>query len=167
VASSKYPLEQVLSVKKDRVDKAERVVEEKQRALEVEQAKLKKVEAMRDEVKNHKADKINQLDEAFKKGTTSDEILQAKAYLKVVDEKLAQEEKKVAGQKEQVIAAERKLKEAQADLSQKRKDEEKIALHKEHWEKEMMLELSKKEALEQDEIGQLMHQAHQKRREAQ
>jgi flagellar biosynthesis chaperone FliJ len=165
VSNTKYPLEQVLAVKKDRVDKAERVVEEKKTALEVEKAKLKKVEAVRDEVKNHKADKINQLNEAFNKGTTSDEILQAKTYLKVVDEKLNQEEKKVAEQKEQVTVAERKLEEAQEDLSKKRKEEEKILLHKEHWEKEMQIEISKKEALEQDELGQLMHQAQQRRRE--
>ena len=56
----KYPLEPVLSIKKDRVDRAEKVVKEKRRLLEIEQEKLRELEAARDKVKNHYMQKIQQ-----------------------------------------------------------------------------------------------------------
>ncbi len=154
----KYPLEQVLAVKRDRVEKAERVVEEKKRSLQVEEEKLKKIEEERDRVLNHHNDKLAQLRHALDTGTTSDEVLQMKAYLKVVKEKLLKEEAKVKAQIEQVRIAERNLQEAQRDLKKKRVEEEKISLHKEQWVKEMKIEHAKQEAKEQDEIGQVLYE---------
>jgi flagellar biosynthesis chaperone FliJ len=155
----KYPLEQVLAVKRDRVEKAEKLVEEKKRALQVEQEKLKKVEEERDRVLNHHNDKLAQLRHALDTGTTSDEVLQMKAYLKVVKEKLAKEEQKVKAQQEQVRIAERNLEDAKRELKKKRLEEEKISLHKEQWVKEMKKEIAKSEAKEQDELGQVLHEA--------
>jgi flagellar biosynthesis chaperone FliJ len=155
----KYPLEQVLAVKRDRVEKAEKVVEEKKRALEVEQEKLKKVEEERNIVLNHHNDKLAQLRHALDTGTTSDEVLQMKAYLKVVKEKLVKEEAKVKAQQEQVKIAERHLEQAKHDLKKRRLEEEKISLHKEQWVKEMKIEQAKQEAKEQDEIGQVLYEA--------
>lgn len=163
----KYPLEQVLSVKRDRVEKAERVVKEKKRALEVEQEKLKKIEEERDRVLNHHHDKLTQLRQALDEGTTSDEVLQMKAYLKVVKERLAKEEEKVEEQQKQVEIAERNLEEAQSDLQRKRVDEEKLKLHKEQWVKEMKADLAKKEAKEHDEIGQVMYEPHRRKKKEQ
>ena len=160
----KYPLEQVLAVKKDRVQKAERVVEEKKRALQVEQEKLKKVEEERDQVLNHHNDKLAQLRKALDEGTYSDDVIQMKSYLKLVKEKLAKEEEKVKTQKEQVRNAERVLEEAKRDLKKKRLEEEKISLHKEQWTKEMKIEHAKQDAKEQDEIGQVLYEARRKNR---
>ena len=160
----KYPLEQVLAVKKDRVEKAEKVVEEKKRALEVEQEKLKKVEEERNKVLQHHADKLAQLRKVLDEGTTSDEVIQMKVYLKVVKEKLVKEEEKVKAQKEQVRVAERNLEEARKELKKKRLEEEKITLHKEQWVKEARREFEHQEAKEQDEIGQVLHEAHKKKR---
>ena len=162
---AKYPLEQVLAVKHDRVEKAERLVEEKKRALQIEMDKLKKVEEEHNKVKTHHDDKLTQLRFALDTGTTSDEVLQMKAYLKVVKEKLAKEEVKLKAQQEQVRIAERNLNEAKLDLKKKRLEEEKIALHKEHWLKEARKEEDQKEALEQDEIGQLLYEAEKRKRE--
>ncbi|MCC5832925.1 MAG: type III secretion T3S chaperone [Chlamydiales bacterium] len=161
---AKYPLQQVLIVKKDRVQKAERVVEEKKRALKVEEEKLKKVEEERDAVLNHHDAKLAQLRKVLDEGTTSDEVLQMKAYLKVVKEKLAKEEEKVKQQEQQVRIAERNLEEAKRDLKQKRLEEEKIELHKKEWEKETRAEILKQEAKEQDEIGQVLYESHRKKK---
>ncbi len=60
-----------MAVKKDRVEKAERVVEEKKRALLVEEEKLKKVEAERNKVRDHHNDKLAQLRKALDEGTYS------------------------------------------------------------------------------------------------
>lgn len=162
---SQYPLEQVLRVKRDRVEKAEKAVEEKKRALEIEEEKFKKVVAERDAVKQHFMDKMTQLRQALDEGTTSDEVLQMKAYIKVVQERLAKEEEKVAKQKEQVKIAEQNLEKAQIELKQKRIEEEKIKIHREEWEKEMKKELDQREAKEQDELGQLMHQSQKRKKQ--
>lgn len=160
----KYPLEQVWAVKKERVRKAEKVVDEKKRALEVEQEKLKKIEAERDAVLKHHNEKLAQLRKALDEGTTSDEVLQMKAYLKIVKEKLAKEEAKVKEQKNQVRIAEKNLEEAKKDLHKKRIEEEKIKMHHEEWLKEMKRELAKHEAKEHDEIGQVLYEAHRRKK---
>lgn len=164
MAKIQYPLQQVLAVKKDRVQKAERVVEEKKLALQVEEERLKKVEEERDAVLQHHDDKLAQLRKALDEGTTSDEVLQMKAYLKIVKEKLATEEEKVKKQQEQVRIAENALEEAKKDLNQKRIEEEKIEMHKKEWEKEMKAEMAKHEAKEQDEIGQVLYESHRKKK---
>ncbi len=160
----KYPLEQVLAVKRDRVEKAERVVEEKKRALSVEQEKLNKVEEERDQVLNHHNDKLAQMRQAFDEGTTSAEILQMKAYLKVVKERLAKEEAKVKEQQEQVRIAEHNLESAKQDLLRRRMEEEKISLHKEQWMKEAKIEVAKEEAKVQDEIGQVLYEGRRRKK---
>ncbi|MBS0623312.1 MAG: type III secretion T3S chaperone [Verrucomicrobia bacterium] len=159
-----YPLQQILAVKKDRVEKAEKVVEEKKRALEVEQEKLKRVTAERDEIFRHKQDKLIQIREAFDKGTTSDKILQMKAYVKIVEGKLQQAEQKVAQQTQQVKQAEQALAAAKEDLRARRMEEEKIRIHKEEWEKEALKELEQQENKEYDEIGQLIHESQKRKK---
>lgn len=161
----KYPLEQVLAVKKDRVEKSEKVFKEKQKALEIEQDKLKKAEAERDAVLNHHNDKLAQLRKALDEGTTSDEVLQMKAYLKVVKEKVAKEEVKVKQQKEQVSLAEKNLEAAKIDLQKKRIEEEKIKIHKEQWEKEALAQKIIEDTKEHDELGNTIHQIQKRKKE--
>lgn len=163
-SKQRYPLEQVLSVKKDRVEKAERVLEEKKRALQVEEEKLKKARAERDVVLNHHNDKLAQLRKAFDEGTTSDEVLQMKAYLKVVQGRLTKEQVKVVEQKKQVAIAEQDLEEARKDLQRKRVELEKIEMHKEAWLKETQAELAREEAKEQDEIGQILYEGKRRKK---
>ncbi|MBQ8498834.1 type III secretion system protein CdsO [Chlamydia sp.] len=163
----KYPLEPVLSIKKDRVDRAEKVVKEKRRLLELEQEKLRECEAERDKVKNHYMQKIRQLREQLDDGTTSDAILKMKAYIKVVAIQLSEEEDKVNKQKENVLAAAKELERAEVELTKRRKEEEKTRLHKEEWMKEALKEEARQEEKEQDEMGQLLHQLRkQKQRES-
>ncbi|AAX50948.1 type III secretion system protein CdsO [Chlamydia trachomatis] len=163
----RYPLEPVLSIKKDRVDRAEKVVKEKRRLLELEQEKLRERESERDKVKNHYMQKIRQLREQLDDGTTSDAILKMKAYIKVVAIQLSEEEEKVNEQKENVLAAAKELERAEVELTKRRKEEEKTRLHKEEWMKEALKEEARQEEKEQDEMGQLLHQLHkQKQRES-
>ncbi|EPP34551.1 hypothetical protein CP10139811_0782 [Chlamydia ibidis] len=163
----KYPLEPVLAIKKDRVDRAEKVVKEKRRLLEIEQEKLREREADRDKVKNHYMQKIQQLRELLDEGTTSDPVLQMKSYIKVVAVQLSEEEEKVSKQKESVLAAAKELEAAEASLAKRRKEEEKTRLHKEEWMKEALKEEARAFENEQDEMGQLLHQLRkQKQRES-
>ncbi|WP_250223577.1 type III secretion T3S chaperone [Chlamydia psittaci] len=159
----KYPLEPVLAIKRDRVDRAEKVVKEKRRLLEIEQEKLREIEAARYKVKNHYMQKIQQLRELLDEGTTSDAVLQRKAYIKVVAVQLAEEEEKVNKQKENVLAASKELEKAEVNLAKRRKEEEKTRLHKEEWMKEALKEEAREIEKEQDEMGQLLYQLRKKK----
>lgn len=159
-----YPLQQVLAVKKSRVEKAEKVVEEKKRALDIEQEKLKRVSAERDEILHHQQEKMLQIREELDRGTTSDKILQMKVYLKIVDEKRKKAEQQVVQQQQQTTQAEKVLEAAREELRIKRMEEEKLRIHREEWEKETRRELEQAEAKEHDEIGQLMHESHKRKK---
>ncbi len=145
---SKYPLEELKTIKKNRFDEAVRVLEEKRSLLAKEEEKLKVVERARDEVKKHKIDKLTKLRKDMDAGTSSAKILQAKAYLKTVDEKLAQEEKKVTDQQKKVDLAKRQVKAATDEMYQKKKDLEKLDTHEKEWQKEEKHLTDQKETLE-------------------
>lgn len=156
-----YPLIQVIEVKKKRVEDQEKVVKAKKQALESEQEKLKQREADRDKAKQHNIDKLTQLRDELDQGTTSDKIQQMKAYLKVTQEKVKIEEKKVKEQKDQVDLAEKALQVALNDLKIKRQDVDKLTTHKKDWEKEMRKELDIIEGREQDELGNTIYASNQ------
>lgn len=158
-----YPLKQVIEVKQKRVEDAEKVVKEKQMALDKEKQKLAEREAERDKVKEHKQDKLKQLRDTMDQGTTSPKIQQMKAYLKIVEEKLKVEEKKVKDQKEQVVIAEKNLEQAKLDLQRKRQEVDKLLTHQKDWIKEMRKEQEIIEGREQDELGSIIHTVHQRK----
>jgi flagellar biosynthesis chaperone FliJ len=158
-----YPLKQIIEVKQKRVEDAEKVVKEKKIAHEKEQQKLAEREAERDKVKEHKKDKLKQLRDTMDEGTTSPKIQQMKVYLKLVDEKLKVEEKKVKDQKEQVTLAEKNLEQALADLKQKRQEVDKLLTHQKDWEKEMRKEMEIIEGREQDELGSVIYNVNQRK----
>lgn len=151
-----YPLDQVLEVKKKRVEDAEAVVKEKKKALEIEQEKLRQREEERDKVKHHYEDKLRQLRAEYDSGTTSDKIDQAKLYIKVVQERLRAEEKKVKDQQAQVETAEKNLELAKNQLKARQKEQDKILTHKQEWIKDTNKELAVLQTREEDEIGSTM-----------
>ena len=151
-----YPLAEVLEVKHHRVEVAEAVVKEKQKLLEAEQQKLKEREAERDKVKNHLKAKVDQLRHMMDEGTTSDKIDRSKIYIKVVNEKLAVEEKKVKDQKQQVDLAEKNLEIAKNQLKDRQKEEDKLLTHRKEWVKETKKEMQVIETRQEDELGSTM-----------
>lgn len=164
MANPVYPLKQVIEVKQRRVDEAEKVVREKQIALEKEQQTLKQKEAERDKAKQHHDAKLKQLREEMDRGTTSPKIQQMRAYLKVVKERVAVEEKKVKDQKAQVEAAQKNLDNAKEDLRVKRQEVDKLLSHRKDWLKEMRKEQEVIEGREQDEIGSIIFTTHHPRK---
>lgn len=151
-----YPLQQIITVKENRVKEQEKVVAEKRQALEREKEKLKEAEEARDKVKQHYRDKLLQMREKMDEGTTSPEILQMKAYIKVVQEKLVGEEKKVKDQEGQVELAEKNLETAIEVLKLKRQEVDKLLTHRKDWTKQAMFEIERAEAVEQDEMGSII-----------
>lgn len=154
-----YPLKQVLEIKHKRVDDAERLVVKREEELENEREILRQREADRDKVKQHRADKLQQLRDSLDEGTTSPEVQQKKRYIEVVDEKLEAEEQKVKAQQEQVEVAEKNLEVAKEELRDRRKEVEKLETHRKEWMKEARLEIEQKEAIELDELGSIMYLA--------
>ncbi len=152
-----YPLEEVLGIKRRRVEEQEKVVLQKQLALNQENEKLKEREKERDLVKEHKIDKLQKLRAELDKLTTSPKVQEMKVYLKVVDEKLAIEEKKVLEQKKMVEKAEKELEEAKKELVRKRLEVDKILEHKTGWIKEAKEEIRVIEESELDEIGSVSY----------
>ena len=152
-----YPLKEVIEVKQRRVDEAEKVVKEKQLALINEEKKLAEREAERNKVKEHKIDKLQQLRDTLDHESQSDKIQQMKVYLKLVEEKLKVEEKKVLDQKGVVKTAEKNLEQAKLDLQRKRQEVDKLLIHQKDWEKEKQKELQLIEGREQDELGSIIH----------
>ncbi|MGK5594193.1 MAG: type III secretion T3S chaperone [Parachlamydiaceae bacterium] len=162
MAKTVYPLQQVLEIKKRRVEDAEKIVAEKRGLLKQEEDKLKQRERERDKVQKHHQDKLQQMRDEMDSGTTSPKIQQMKVYLKVVQENLKVEEKKVKDQKEQVKIAERNLENAISHLKMKRLEVDKLQTHRKDWEKEMRKEEEITEAKEQDEIGSVVYMMHKR-----
>lgn len=156
MAKPVYPLKQVLEVKQKRVDDAEKVVQEKMKALEAEKQKLVEREKDRDKAIAHHTDKLNQLRQCLDEGTTTDKIIQMKNYMKVAKEKVKIEEKKVKDQQEQVNIASKNLQEAQNQLKLRRLEVDKLDTHRKDWHKEMLKEEEVIIGREQDEIGNII-----------
>lgn len=151
-----YPLEEVLDIKRRRVDEAEREVAKKHEELEREREILAEKEAERDKVVQHREDKMKQMRDALDEGTTAPKVLQMRAYIKVVKVRVAEEEQKVTEQEEQVDIAEKNLEVAKEDLRLRRKEVDKLEEHKEGWLVEAKKELEIEEIREADEMGSVM-----------
>lgn len=152
-----YPLEQLMVIKKNRFDQAVRTLEQKKDILEKAYEKLYVLTQERDQVLSHKKAKLTQLRESLDEGTTTDKIQQMKNYMKIVDEKLAEKEKKVVDQQKQVDVAQAQVDAATDELFQRKKDLEKLEIHKKEWEKEVRYWAEQKEAIEHDEQGAQTH----------
>lgn len=165
MAKPDYPLKQVLEVKHKRVEDAEKVVKDKIELLKKEQEKLARAEAERDKVKKHYAEKLLQMREEMDQGTTSPKIQQMKAYLKVVQERLKAEDKKVKDQQDQVDIAEKNLEFARQDLARKRQEVDKLVTHEKDWQLELRKEMEVIEGREMDELGNVIFITNKRKKE--
>lgn len=148
-----YPLAQLMTIKKNRFDQAVKTLEQKKLLLEAAYEKLFDATQERDKILEHKMAKLTQLREALDTGTSTDKIQQMKVYLKIVDERLQEKEKKVVQCQTQVDLAQKQVDLATEELFQRKKDLEKLEIHKAEWEKEMRYWTERKEGAEQDEQG--------------
>ena len=147
-----------MTIKKNRFDQAVKTLEEKKAILEKEYEKLYDATQERDRVRDHRIAKLEQLRGALDEGTRTDKIQQMKLYLNAVDEKLIEKEKKVVTQQKQVDIAQKQVDLATDELFQRKKDLEKMEIHKEEWSKEARYWMEQKEATEHDEQGSMTYQ---------
>lgn len=151
-----YPLAEVLQVKRRRVEVAEKILQEKQEILAKEEKILQERKMARDKVKEHQKDKLTQLRQEMDHETSTGKVEQMRAYLKVVKEKLAQEEKKVEQQQQQVDIAQKNVEAARLELQKKRLEVDKLVTHEKDWLKEWRKEEELILGREQDEIGSII-----------
>ncbi len=90
--AKKYPLEQLVIIKQKRLEEAERELREKKELLAQAEEKLEKVKAARDQVLNHKDDKIEQLRAGLDEGVPANKVEEMRNYLIVVEEDLQKKE---------------------------------------------------------------------------
>lgn len=151
--AKKYPLHELVTIKKKKLEEAERILREKKEKLAQEEEKLEKAEKARDKVKKHRLDKLEQLRNALDEGQGTGKLMEKRTYLKLVDEKLAVEEKRVQDQIKQVDLAKQEVERAREEMIKRQKDVEKLAEHKKEWNRDMLKELELEEGREGDEMG--------------
>ena len=155
---TQYPLHQVAEIKQKRLEEAERILKEKKEALKAEEKRLEEAIQKRDRVKQTRDQKIQTFLEEAAQGISSEEVTRHKRYLKeVIDIELQQENSNVQKRQEVVKQAKKEVEIAQKEYYRKHIEVEKLQLHKAEWTKEQKLEATKKENLEQDEIGTQIH----------
>jgi flagellar export protein FliJ len=155
--SQRYPLAQLLDIKKKRVEEAEKVLQERRKVLEAEQQKLQQLMAQRDRTAAHYKEKLHELREGIDQGVVSQEkIAHVQDYLKEVKEKLRQEEEKVVAQTRQRDAAQKAVDEALEVLRRRRVEVEKLELHRGEWQKGVSKEELRLEGIEIDDLGTAM-----------
>lgn len=138
------------------------MVRDKQQALKQEEDKLAQKQKERNEVKEHHEKKLEQMRKEMDQETTSPKIQQMKIYLKIVQDRLKVEDKKVNDQKEQVKVAEKNVELAKMELKRKRQEVDKLLTHQTDWHKEKQKEADIVEGREQDELGSVMYLLHHK-----
>ncbi|MDX8431176.1 MAG: hypothetical protein SNF33_05160 [Candidatus Algichlamydia australiensis] len=161
----KYPLEQLETIKKKRLEEAERALVAAKEKLQEAEETLKEKEKVHELALKHQQEKIDQLRDEINRGTTSDKIEQAGHYLTVVEEDVEKKKKKVEEQQEVVKQAKEAVELARQELVKKQQDVEKIRLHRKEWEHEMRLVEKQKEGVQNDELGSAMHILRRKRGE--
>lgn len=152
-----YPLEQLYTIKKKRLEEAEKVLRDKKIALQKEIDDLKKAEDARNATKKHREEKLHQLRMKMDEGEKTDKLGMMKTYLKGVDQELEKKEKKVKEHVAKVEAAEKAVEDARKVMIQKQHDVEKLKEHKKEWQKEHKIEEERKEGIVTDELGTSMH----------
>jgi len=160
-----YPLEQLMEIKKNRFDQAVKILEEKKAILEKAYEKLYDLTEDKNQVEAHRVAKLSQLRNSLDEGTTTDKIQQMQYYLKTVAEKLLEKEKKVVAQQQVVDQSQKQVDLATDELFQRKKDLEKLELHKKEWEKELKYWTEQKDAAEQDEQGSATYSLRKKEAE--
>jgi flagellar export protein FliJ len=155
--TQKYPLAQLLEIKKKRVEEAEKVLKQRREALEAEEKKLQELMEQRDRTAGLYKAKLTELRQGMDEGTvTQEKIAHVQDYLKQVKAQLRQEEQKVQDQTLVRDKAQTAVDEAYAILRQKRVEVEKLELHRDEWQKGVSKEELRLEGIEIDDLGTAM-----------
>lgn len=155
--AERYPLTQLLDIKKKRVEEAEKVVKQRREVLDTEQKKLDALIAQRDKTTAHYKEKLHELREGIDAGAVNqDKIAHVQDYLKQVKAQLRQEEQKVTDQTRVRDQAQSAVDEALKLLRLRRLEVDKLELHRDEWKKGVSKEELRQEGIEIDDLGTAM-----------
>lgn len=159
-----YRLQTLLQMRERAKEEAEQAFSDATRALFKEKEALKKLEEDLARRKRERKEKIAAyLAEVMAKGVGAGGMTQLNRF----EERLRDEEAVVAleieQQKERVKAAEEVLEQRRADMAHAAKELKSIEKHKEKWAKELKAERQMREELTQEEIGNALFLARQRK----
>ena len=154
----KYPLAELVKVKKKRLEQAEDELKKRKEELIREEEKLKEAEERRDKAKLEFDDKLQELrDEMDEEGDAYKIEAKRKHLESVVEPKFKQEQERCLNQEKEVRKATQAVEDARVEMLRRFKEVEKLSMHKEEWKKEMRKEQARLDELETDEIGTATH----------
>ncbi|MBI4821031.1 MAG: hypothetical protein HY791_32525 [Deltaproteobacteria bacterium] len=153
----KYRLEVLLEMRQRAEDDAKTVFGEAQKALRLEEKKLKEeedmLERMIEDRKRRREEYSRKLASGEMKVTDQSS---ANRFLDRMKEKESEQKDRIEAQREQVRHAEKDVKKAQDALIEATQALKALQKHKENWEKEVKKERAAKEEDNLDEIGQVI-----------
>ncbi|MEC8306543.1 MAG: hypothetical protein VXZ72_01635 [Chlamydiota bacterium] len=159
---TRYPITQLMIIKKKRLESAEKAWKKAKEKLQNERAKEKKLEKEKDKSLSHRNDKLRQLRQQLDSGEPSEVILATKRYLTITNEDLDAKQRVWQAQKEVVAQADQEVKLARKECIQKECDLEKIKEHQILWLRDHHKHEVRIQDKEEDELGMLTHQQHQR-----
>jgi flagellar biosynthesis chaperone FliJ len=153
-----YRLQIVLDQREREKDAAQKELLERQKELNAEQDKLKRIEEMRREVDRKKARATEEFQASLMKAGTNvaEEADRHDWYQKAMDEEALRIDAEILKQKQAIRRAEQKVDEAKQELNRATIALEAMKKHKEKFLKQAKLEADIKEQNVADEVGEVL-----------
>lgn len=152
----KWELDDLISVKKMREDKALKALhkakEELESQIRIYKKHLRAIEVANKNVK----DQAVLMHKEMKDGTTRNKVEQRGYYIEKLKEVVDRRKRDLKRQREKVKNAKEKVNESQKFYSDASKEVNKLKEFRKDWEKNKKLELLEKEESEMDEVGNIM-----------
>ncbi|MBN1208244.1 MAG: flagellar assembly protein FliH [Myxococcaceae bacterium] len=159
-----YRLQTLLEMRERAKEEAEQAFSAAVKALEKEKVELRRLEQDLERRKAERKEKVRAyLNEVMAKGTGINGMNMMNRF----DQRLKDEEAQVAldieRQKEAVTVAERLVEQRRREMAEAAKELKAIEKHKENWQKQVKYERQQREDLNQEEIGNALFLARQRK----
>lgn len=159
-----YRLQALQDIRTRAKDEAEQAFSDAIKALEKEKAHLKKLEEDLERRKQERKQKVMAyLQEVMAKGAGINGMNMMSRFEQRLKDEEAQVALEVERQKEVVKVAERTVEVKRRDMAEAAKELKAIEKHRENWQKQIRAERAAKEELTQEEIGNALFLARQRK----
>jgi flagellar export protein FliJ len=159
-----YRLQTLLEMRERAKEEAEQAFSDAIKALEKEKAELKRLE---EELERRKAERKQKVMAYFNEVLAKGAGINGMNMMGRFEQRLKDEEAQVAldieRQKEAVKAAEKLVEQRRREMAEAAKELKAIEKHKENWQKQVKYERQQREELNQEEIGNALFLARQRK----
>lgn len=159
-----YRLQTLLEIRERAEEAAKQAFSEAMQALAKEKAELARLEEELETRKAERKAKVQAyLQEVMQSGAGAGGMAAMNRYEQRLKDEEAQLALEIERQKEAVEAAEQVVEQRRAEMAEAAKEKKAIDKHKEGWQKEVRLERDRREELTQEEIGNALFLARQRK----